>query len=103
MSTLNVVTLHSFNPLFYGIRQRGSCALEAPPENEPAGCRSRRVLKFAVLPLVAIYTPLLAESYRTSRSVVVSIPILAAGIGCGDRLLGNRRFWRAATPRLRIG
>ncbi len=43
------------------------------------------------LPLVVIYTPLLEESYRTSRSVIVSVPILAAGIGC----LGISLLWLA--------
>ena len=38
-----------------------------------------------------MYTPLLEESYRTSTSLVISIPILAAGLGC----LGISFLWQA--------
>jgi Na+-driven multidrug efflux pump len=38
-----------------------------------------------------MYTPILAESYRTSREVILSIPILAAGLGC----LGISFLWQA--------
>jgi Na+-driven multidrug efflux pump len=38
-----------------------------------------------------MYTPILAESYRTSRDVILSIPILAAGLGC----LGISFLWQA--------
>ncbi len=39
-----------------------------------------------------MYTPILAESYRTSPSVLTSIPILALGLGC----LGISLLWQAA-------
>jgi len=92
VSTVNVVTLHSFNPLFYAAYARG----------DHRGARKllrRTSLQVAalvgalvvLLPLLAIYTPILAESYRTSRSVIVSIPILAAGIG----FLGIALLWQA--------
>jgi O-antigen/teichoic acid export membrane protein len=92
VSTVNVVTLHSFNPLFYSAFARG--------DREGAEKLLRKtslqvvglvVLLVILLPLVVIYTPLLAESYRTSRSVLVSIPILAAGLG----FLGVSLLWQA--------
>jgi O-antigen/teichoic acid export membrane protein len=44
-----------------------------------------------LLPLLAVYTPILEESYRTSPAVIGSIPILAAGLGC----LGISFLWQA--------
>ena len=92
VNTVNVVTLHSFNPLFYAAFARG--------ERDRAVHLLRRTslqvgglvaLLVVVLPLVVVYTPLLEESYRTSPSVVMSIPILAAGIG----FLGIALLWQA--------
>ena len=92
VSTVNVVTLHSFNPLFYSAYAKGDRAGAAKllrrTSLQVAGLV---VLLVVLLPLVAIYTPLLAESYRNSRSVVMSIPILAAGIGC----LGISLLWQS--------
>ena len=92
VNTVNVVTLHSFNPLFYAAHARG--------DHEGATRLLRRtslqiaawvVALIIVLPLVAAYTPILEESYRTSRNVIVSIPILAVGLGC----LGISLLWQA--------
>lgn len=47
-----------------------------------------------VLPLTAVYTPLLAESYRTASNVIVYIPILAVGFG----FLGISLLWQAPLP-----
>jgi O-antigen/teichoic acid export membrane protein len=45
-----------------------------------------------LLPLIVVYTPILAESYRTSPSVIYSVPILAVGLGC----LGISMLWQSA-------
>ena len=92
VNTVNLVTLKSFTPLFYSAYGRG--------DHEEAARLLRRTslqagvwiaLLVVLLPLVAVYTPLLEESYRTSSSIVVSIPILAAGLG----LLGISFLWQA--------
>jgi O-antigen/teichoic acid export membrane protein len=92
VSTVNVVTLHSFNPLFYSAHARG--------DRESAAKLLRKTsfqvgglvaLLVVLLPLVVVYTPILEESYRTATSVIVSIPILAAGLGC----LGISLLWQA--------
>ncbi len=92
VSTVNVVTLHSFNPLFYAAYargdRRGAQKLLRRTSLQVAGLVAALVV---LLPLLAIYTPILEESYRTSRSVIVSIPILAAGLG----LLGISLLWQA--------
>jgi O-antigen/teichoic acid export membrane protein len=92
VNTVNVVTLKSFTPLFYSAYGRGE-------RTEAAALLRRTSLQAAawvtllviLLPLIAVYTPLLAESYRTSRSVILSVPILSAGLGC----LGISFLWQA--------
>jgi len=92
VNTVNLVTLKSFTPLFYSAYGRG--------DREKAGRLLRRTslqagawiaLLVVLLPLIAVYTPILAESYRTSPDVILSIPILAAGLGC----LGISLLWQA--------
>lgn len=93
VSTVNIVSLHSFNPLYYSAYAKG--------DREGANRLLRRtsfqvaawtVGLIVVLPLLVVYTPILAESYRTSPSVLYSIPILAAGLGC----LGVSMLWQSA-------
>lgn len=93
VSTVNVVTLHSFNPLYYSACARG--------DRDGATKLLRRtslqlaawvVLLVVLLPLIVVYTPILAESYRTSPSVIYSVPILAVGLGC----LGISMLWQSA-------
>lgn len=92
VSTVNVVTLHSFNPLFYSAFARGDRkGAEKLLRKTSLQVGGLVVLLVILLPLVVIYTPLLEESYRTSRSVLVSIPILAAGLG----FLGISLLWQA--------
>jgi len=92
VSTVNVVALHSFNPLFYSSFARGdregAARLLRKTSLQVLGLTALLVV---LLPLVVVYTPLLEESYRTSSSVVVSIPILAAGLG----FLGVSMLWQA--------
>ena len=92
VNTVNLVTLKSFSPLFYSAYGRG--------DREGAMKLLRKtslqasawiVLLVILLPLIAIYTPLLAESYRTSPDVILSIPILAVGLGC----LGISFLWQS--------
>jgi len=92
VNTVNMVTLKSFSPLFYAAYGRG--------DRDGAGKLLRRTslqaaawvgVLVVLLPLVAVYTPILAESYRTSPEVILSIPILAAGLGC----LGISFLWQA--------
>jgi Na+-driven multidrug efflux pump len=45
-----------------------------------------------LLPLIVVYTPILEESYRTSPSVIYSVPILAVGLG----FLGITMLWQSA-------
>ena len=93
VSTVNVVTLHSFNPLYYSAYARG--------DREGARKLLRRTsmqlaawvaLLVVLLPLIVMYTPILAESYRTSPSVVRSIPILAIALG----FLGISMLWQSS-------
>ena len=93
VSTLNVVTLHSFNPLYYSAYARG--------DREGARKLLRRTsmqlaawvaLLVVLLPLIVMYTPILAESYRTSPSVIRSIPILAIALG----FLGISMLWQSS-------
>jgi O-antigen/teichoic acid export membrane protein len=49
-------------------------------------------LLVVLLPLIVMYTPILAESYRTSPSVVRSIPILAIALG----FLGISMLWQSS-------
>ncbi len=93
VSTVNVVTLHSFNPLYYsayahGDREAAAKLLRRSSLQIAAWCA---VLAVA-LPLLVMYTPILEESYRTSAPVLTSIPILAVGLGC----LGISLLWQAA-------
>ena len=92
VNTVNLVTLKSFTPLFYGAYGRG--------DREGATKLLRKTslqaaawiaLLVVLLPLIAIYTPLLAESYRNSPDVILSIPILATGLGC----LGISFLWQS--------
>jgi len=93
VSTVNVVTLHSFNPLYYSAYAKG--------DREGARKLLRRTslqlaawvaLLVVVLPLIVMYTPILAESYRTSPSVIRSIPILAVALG----FLGISMLWQSS-------
>jgi len=93
VSTVNVVTLHSFNPLYYAAYARG--------DREGAAKLLRRsslqiaawvAILVVTLPLFVMYTPILEESYRTSPSVLASIPIIALGLGC----LGISLLWQSA-------
>ena len=93
VSTVNIVTLHSFNPLYYSAYAKG--------DREGAAKLLRRssleiaawvVLLVIALPLLVMYTPILEESYRTSPSVLRSIPILALGLG----FLGISMLWQSA-------
>ena len=93
VSTVNVVTLHSFNPLYYsayaqGDREGAAKLLRRSSLQIAAWCA---VLAVA-LPLLVMYTPILEESYRTSAPVLTSIPILAVGLGC----LGISLLWQSA-------
>ena len=101
VSTVNVVALHSFNPLFYSLFARGdregAARLLRKTSLQIVGLAALLVV---LLPLVVMYTPLLEESYRTSSSVVTSVPILSAGLG----FLGVSLLWQApllarGTPR----
>jgi O-antigen/teichoic acid export membrane protein len=92
VNTVNLVTLKSFTPLFYSAYGSG--------DREGAAKLLRKTslqvaawvgLLVVLLPLIAMYTPLLEESYRTSASLVISIPILAAGLG----FLGISFLWQA--------
>ena len=92
VSTVNVVTLHSFNPLFYSAFARGDRkGAEKLLRKTSLQVGGLVVFLFILSPPAEIYTPLLEESYRTSRSVLVSIPILAAGLG----FLGISLLWQA--------
>lgn len=93
VSTVNVVTLHSFNPLYYSAYARG--------DRDGARNLLRRtslqlvawvVMLIVLLPLVVVYTPILEESYRTAPSVIYSVPILAAALG----FLGISMLWQSA-------
>jgi O-antigen/teichoic acid export membrane protein len=93
VSTVNIVTLHSFNPLYYSAYAKG--------DREGAAKLLRRsslqiaawvVLLVIALPLLVMYTPILEESYRTAPSVLRSIPILALGLG----FLGISMLWQSA-------
>jgi len=93
VSAVNVVTLHSFNPVYYSAYAEG--------DREGAQKLLRRTslqlaawaaLLVVLLPLVVMYTPILAESYRTSPAVLRSIPILAVALGC----LGVSMLWQAS-------
>ena len=92
VNTVNVVTLHSFNPLFYTAYARGdregAAKLLHKTSLQVGGLVATLVV---LLPLVVMYTPILEESYRTSRSIIISIPILAAGLG----FLGVSLLWQA--------
>ncbi|MBW1755651.1 MAG: polysaccharide biosynthesis C-terminal domain-containing protein [Deltaproteobacteria bacterium] len=92
VNTVNLVTLKSFTPLFYSAYGRGdregAAKLLRKTSLQAAGWVALLII---LLPLIAVYTPLLEESYRTSTSLVISIPILAAGLGC----LGISFLWQA--------
>ncbi|NNK43374.1 MAG: hypothetical protein HKP46_12080 [Myxococcales bacterium] len=93
VSTVNIVTLHSFNPLYYSAYAKGD-------RDGAAKLLRRSSLQIAAwvavlviaLPLIVKYTPILEESYRTSPAVLTSIPILALGLGC----LGISMLWQSA-------
>jgi len=92
VNTVNLVTLKSFTPLFYsaygsGDREGGAKLLRKTSLQASLWI----ALLVVLLPLVAVYTPILEESYRTSSNVITSIPILAAGLG----FLGISFLWQA--------
>lgn len=92
VNTVNLVTLKSFHPLFYsaygrGDRQEGERLLRKTTLQAGTWI----TLLVILLPLVAIHTPILEQSYRSSPGVIRSIPILAAGLGC----LGIAFLWQA--------
>lgn len=92
VNTVNLVTLKSFNPLFYSAYGRGD-------RQEAAKLLRKTTLQavawiallVALLPMLAVHTPILEESYRSSPAVIDSIPVLAAGLG----LLGIAFLWQA--------
>ena len=100
VSTVNVVTLHSFNPLFYAAYAKGDRA---------GASKLLRKTSLQVAGVVVFWLPcsrwsrstrsLLAESYQTSRSIVVSIPILAAGIWMPGHLAALAIAASGARPR----
>ncbi|MGB8329940.1 MAG: lipopolysaccharide biosynthesis protein [Polyangiales bacterium] len=92
VNTVNLVTLRSFNPLFYsayGSGRREEAAQLLRKTTVQAGVWI--ALLVVLLPLLAVHTPILEESYRASPAVIRSIPILAAGLGC----LGISFLWQA--------
>lgn len=92
VNTVNLVALKSFTPLFYSAYGRGDHQEAAKLLRKTAlQTGAWIVLLVFLLPLIAIYTPILEESYRSSPSVILSIPILAAGLGC----LGISFLWQA--------
>ena len=93
VSTVNVVTLHSFNPLYYSAYAKGDRVGAAKLlRRSSLQIMAWVALLVVVLPLVVMYTPILEESYRTSPSILRSIPILALGLGC----LGVSLLWQSA-------
>jgi O-antigen/teichoic acid export membrane protein len=93
VSTVNVVTLHSFNPLYYSAYARGDRVGATKLLRKTSLQLAAWVaLLVVLLPLIVVYTPILAESYRTSPSVIYSVPILAVGLGC----LGISMLWQSA-------
>jgi O-antigen/teichoic acid export membrane protein len=92
VNTVNVVTLKSFTPIFYSAYGRGDREAAARLLRKTSLQAAAWIaLLVILLPLIAVYTPLLAESYRTSPDVIRSIPILAAGLG----FLGISFLWQA--------
>jgi O-antigen/teichoic acid export membrane protein len=92
VNTVNLVTLKSFNPLFYSAYGTGDRRGAAQLLRKTTLQATVWISLFVVLlPLLAVYTPILEESYRTSPAVISSIPILAAGLGC----LGISFLWQA--------
>jgi len=93
VNTVNLVTLKSFNPLFYSAHGRGDRhEAQALLRKTTLQAGLWIALLVILLPLLAIHTPILEESYRTSPGVIRSIPLLAAGLGC----LGISFLWQAA-------
>lgn len=93
VSTANIVTLHSFNPLYYSAYARGDRAGATKLLRRTSLQLAAWVaLLVVLLPLIVVYTPILAVSYRTSPSVIYSVPILAVGLGC----LGISMLWQSA-------
>jgi O-antigen/teichoic acid export membrane protein len=98
VNTVNLVTLKSFTPLFYS-------AFGSEDRESALGLLRRTSLRAGLfvaalvilLPALVYYTPLLEESYRSSREVLLSIPILSMGLG----LLGISFLWQ--TPLLARG
>jgi len=98
VNTVNLVTLKSFTPLFYsafGGGDRESALVLLRRTSLRAGLFV--VALVILLPALVYYTPLLEESYRSSREVLLSIPILSMGLG----LLGISFLWQ--TPLLARG
>jgi O-antigen/teichoic acid export membrane protein len=98
VNTVNLVTLKSFTPLFYSAFGQG----DRPSALALLRRTSIRAALFVaalvvLLPALVFYTPLLAESYRSSSEVLLSIPILSMGLG----LLGISFLWQ--TPLLANG
>jgi len=92
VNTVNLVTLKSFTPLFYGAYGRGDREGATKLLHKTSLQAAAWIaLLVVLLPLIAIYTPLLAESYRNSPDVILSIPILATGLGC----LGISFLWQS--------
>ena len=92
VNTVNMVMLKSFTPLFYSAYGSG--------DHEGATKLLRRTslqtglavaALVVLLPAIAMYTPLLEESYRTWPDVIVSIPILSIGLG----FFGISLLWQA--------
>jgi O-antigen/teichoic acid export membrane protein len=98
VNTVNLVTLKSFTPLFYSAYgeddREGALALLRRTSLRAA---LFMVALVVLLPALVYYTPLLDESYRSSREVLWSIPLLSMGLG----FLGISFLWQ--TPLLARG
>lgn len=98
VNTVNLVTLKSFTPLFYSAFGTGDRD-EALALLRKTSLRAGVLVAVLVvlLPALVFYTPILEESYRSSREVLLSIPVLSMGLG----FLGISFLWQ--TPLLARG
>jgi O-antigen/teichoic acid export membrane protein len=92
VNTVNMVMLKSFTPLFYSAYGSGDHEGATKLLHRTSLQTGLVVAALVVLlPGIAVYTPILAESYRTWHDVIVSIPILAIGLG----FFGISLLWQA--------
>lgn len=92
VNTVNMVMLKSFTPLFYsaygsGDREAATKLLRRTSLQTGLAAGALVVL----LPAIAMYTPLLEQSYRAWPGVILSIPILSIGLG----FFGISLLWQA--------